>query len=189
MRLVEVLDGVFEFVPLLAVAQQFHYLLATFDVLWFRLSYSALLLLSLVSDRAECILRPFALVFLLRLLSLEVPGPALVVRKVLPGHTNDLGERAMVRLDLGGDVLTFDKRRTEEDERVGRARDIARAFPTPRLGVIVGIGLFLRREDVGGRGLERWRTVVRESGRCNVGSELDSLQSGLYRRGPFQIEM
>ena len=125
MRLVEVLDGVSEFVPFLAVAQQFYYLLTTFDVLRFRLSYPAFLLLSLVSDRAERILRPFALVFLLRLLGLEVPGPALVVRKVLPGHTDDLGERAMVRLDLGGDVLTFDKRRTEEDERVGRARDIA----------------------------------------------------------------
>ena len=37
--------------------------------------------------------------------------------------------------------------------------------------------------------MEWWRTVVRESGGCNVGSELDSLQSGLYRWSPFQIEM
>jgi len=125
MRLVEVLDGVSELVSLLAVTQQFHYLFTTFDVLRFRLSYPAFLLLSLVGDRTECVLRPFALVLLLCLLGLEVPGPALVVRKVLPGHTDDLGERAVVRLHLRGDVLTFDKRRTEEDKRVGRARDIA----------------------------------------------------------------
>ena len=132
---------------------------------------------------------PSALVFLLRLLGLEVPGLAFVVGKILPGHTDDLGERAMVGLDLGGNVLTLDERRPEEDECVGRTGDIPRALPAPRLGVIVGEWLLLGREDIGGGGLERRRRIVGEGGGGDVGSELDCLQRRLYRRGPFQIEM
>ena len=109
MRLIEVFDGVLELVALLAVTQQFHYLLAPLDILRFRLSYPSFLLLSLIGDGAERILRPSAFVFLLCLFGLEVPGPAFVVGKVLPGHADDLGERAVVRLDLGGDMLTLDE--------------------------------------------------------------------------------
>ena len=137
----------------------------------------------------ECVLQPSALVFLLRLLGFDMPGLAFVVRKVLPGHTNDLGERAVVGLNLGGDMLALDERRTEEDERVGWAGDVPRAFPASRLGVIVGERFLLRREDVCGCGLKRRGSIVSEGGRRDVGSELDCLQGRLYRWGPFQIEM
>lgn len=56
----------------------------------------------------------------------------------------------MVGLNIGGDVLTLDERRTEQNERVRRTGDVPRAFPATRLGVIVGKRFFLRREDVGG---------------------------------------
>ena len=53
-------------------------------------------------------MQPSALVFLLHLLGFDVLGLALVVGNVLPGHADDLGEHAVVGLDLGGDVLTLD---------------------------------------------------------------------------------
>ena len=86
-------------------------------------------------------------------------------------------------------MLTLDKRGAEEDECIGWAGDVPRAFPAPRLGVLVGECLFLGREDVGGGGLEgRWG-IVGEGGGGNVGGELDCLQRRLDGRGPFQIEM
>ena len=64
--------------------------------------------------------------FFQRGLGLGVPDLALLVREVLPGETDDLGQGAMVGLDLGGDVLVLDEGRAEEDEGVARARDVAR---------------------------------------------------------------
>ncbi len=44
----------------------------------------------------------------------------------MPDHADDLGERAVVALDLRGDVLGADEGRAEEDEGVGRAGDVLR---------------------------------------------------------------
>lgn len=54
-------------------------------------------------------------------LSSGMPNLALFVRKVLPGEADDLGERAVVSLDFRGDMLAFNKRGTEENERVRRS--------------------------------------------------------------------
>ena len=102
MRLFKVLGGVLELIALLVITKQFHHLLASPYVLRFRLSYPAFLLLNLAGDRTERVLRPFVLVFLLCLFGPEVPYLVFVVTKAPPGHTDDLGERAVVRLDLGG---------------------------------------------------------------------------------------
>ena len=85
-------------------------------------------------------------------------------------------------------MLTLDERGTEEDEGVGWARDVARAFPATRLGILVGKRLVFGREDVGCGGLKGWRSIFREGSGRNIWCELDCLQGGLYGRGPFQIE-
>jgi hypothetical protein len=118
-----------------------------------------------------------------------MPGLAFTVGKILPSHTDDLGECAVICLDVRGDVLALYKGRAEEDERIWWARGVSGTFPASRLGVIVGESFTLGRKDVGGRGLEGWGSIVGEGGGRNVGSELNCLLSRLYRRGPFQIEM
>lgn len=58
----------------------------------------------------------------------HVPNLAFGVRKATPGDTDDLGERAVARLDLCADVTILDEGGTEEDERVGRAGDVVIGF-------------------------------------------------------------
>lgn len=127
--------------------------------------------------------------FFLCLLGLHVPCLALAVGEVLPGHADDLGERAVVGFDLGGDVLTLDKRRAEEDKGVGRARYISRAFPASGLGVVIDRRLIFGGEDISGSGLKGRRSIIGESGGSNVWRELDCLQGRLYGRGPLEIEL
>ena len=70
---------------------------------------------------AKRVLGELALVLLERGLDLGVPHLALLVRQILP---NDLGERAVVGLDRGRDVLALDERGAEEDEGIGRTGDV-----------------------------------------------------------------
>jgi len=53
-----------------------------------------------------------------------VPDLPFLVRQVLPCEADDLGKSAMVRLDLGRDVLTLNERGAKEDESVGRTGDV-----------------------------------------------------------------
>lgn len=62
-----------------------------------------------------------------------VPDLSLVVGEVLPGQADDLGESAVVSLDLRGDVLSFDEGRAEKNERIGWAGDMV-------LWLLLGVG-------------------------------------------------
>jgi len=86
-------------------------------------------------------------------------------------------------------MLTLDERRTKQYERIGRAWDVSRPLPASRLGVVVGVWLLFRRENVGVGRLKRGGIVVCEGGGCNVGSELDYLWGRFDRGGPLEIEM
>lgn len=76
--------------------------------------------------RAERVLGEAALVLGQGALRLRLPDLALLEAEVVPHHADDLGQRAVVALDAGRHVLRLDERRAEEDERVGRARDVLR---------------------------------------------------------------
>lgn len=65
-----------------------------------------------------------AAVLLARLQRLRVPDAPLGLGEVLPGATDDFGKRAVAGFDGGWDALAADEGRAEEDERVGRARDV-----------------------------------------------------------------
>ena len=83
----------------------------------------------------ERIVRELALVLGLRELRLAVPELALLVRHILPGEPDDLGERTMIRLDFRRDMATLDKGRAEQYKRVRGTGDvILRLFlPVSRL--------------------------------------------------------
>lgn len=57
-------------------------------------------------------------------LRLCMPDLTFLRREVLPGESNDLGECAVVRLDVGRNVLVLDKRGPEEDKRIGRPGNV-----------------------------------------------------------------
>src|ERR1700731_315466 len=77
-----------------------------------------------------------------------MPYLALLVGEGLPGEADDLGEGGVVGLDGGGDVLVADEGRAEEDERVGRARDV----PRGPAGAVVRVGGLVRAGCGGARG-------------------------------------
>jgi hypothetical protein len=103
--------------------------------------------------RPEGILRELALVLGERGLGLCMPDPTLVIRKVLPCEADDFGEGAVVCFDLGRNVLALDERRAEQDEGIGRARDVILRLllavgRSARGGTIIGRG----EEDIFGKG-------------------------------------
>lgn len=63
-----------------------------------------------------------------RKFSSSMPDLALFVGKVFPGKADDLGKGAVVGLDLGRDVLVFNKGRPEKNECVGRSWDVVYRF-------------------------------------------------------------
>ena len=73
---------------------------------------------------SERIVRELAFVLGLRELRLAVPELTLLVRHILPGEPDDLGERTMIRLDFRRDMPTLDKGRAEQYERVWGTRDV-----------------------------------------------------------------
>lgn len=79
----------------------------------------------------EGILRELALVLIERELRLSVPLLTLCLGEVLPGEPDDLRERTVVRLDLGGDVPALDERRAEENERVRWPGYVVLRFSAP----------------------------------------------------------
>ena len=116
-------------------------------------------------------------------LSLGVPNLPLVVGEVRPGDSNDLRQRTMIGLDLGGDVLVLDERRAEENERVWRTRDVI-LWLLPRVpSATRGSGRFDGREEHGlGRRtlMGRWIEVRL---RCHSGCKRDGPHTGGTRRG------
>ena len=172
---VEFLDGGVELAAFLALHEELGNLLAPLEVLWADLSDLALLRATTLGVQgAKRVLGELALVLLESGLGLGMPHLPLLVRQILPGEANDLGERAVVGLDLGRDVLALDERGAEENEGIGRTRDVvvrlllavARAT---RRGTVVG-----RREELGladglrrrGRVIERDRGDVRRKRNC-----------------------
>lgn len=111
---IEFLDCGVELLAFLPLYQQLGYLLAPLRILQSHLSHFPLLsrspTLATRMRRSECIGREAPLVVLERRLRLAVPDLALLVRQVLPGEADDLRERAVVGLDLGGDMLALDER-------------------------------------------------------------------------------
>jgi len=117
-------------------------------------------------------------------LGLCVPDLTLFVREVLPGEADDLGESAVVCLDLRGDVLTLNERRSEENESVGRARDVVlwlllAMSRTTAGGTLVG----RREEDRFGRGVvDEDRGIIV----CNwsyISREGDALMGSIFHLG------
>lgn len=144
--------------------------------------------------RAERVLGKAALVLGQGALRLRLPDLALLEAEVVPHHADDLGQRAVVALDAGRDVLGLDEGRAEEDERVGRARDVLRrdapvvfcvfgrgggGFATPLRCGLVDRGGGRGEEGGGGRvrvgeecGLRRYGVIVvgrGGSGECDRG--------------------
>lgn len=106
--------------------------------------------------RAERVLGEAALVLGQGALRLRLPDLALLEAEVVPHHADDLGERAVVALDAGRDVLGLDEGRAEEDERVGRARDVLRR-DAPVVFCVFGRG-------GGGFATPLWRGLVDRGG-------------------------
>lgn len=122
--------------------------------------------------RAERVLGEAALVLGQGALRLRLPDLALLEAEVVPHHANDLGQRAVVALDAGRHVLRLDEGRAEEDECVGRARDVLRR-DAPVVFCVFGRGgggfatpLRCGLVDRGGGGGEEGR-----GGRVRVGEE------------------
>ena len=187
---VELLDRGVERGALLALDEELGDLGAAREVLGLDLAHSALLRgrLSLGVQRAERVLGELALVLLERGLGLGVPDLALLRGQVLPREADDLAQRAVVRFDLGRDVLVLDERRAEEDERVWRARDVvlgpllgvrgaARACGACRRTLFAVCGEEERRVCSGHERLIRARRVV-ERARGDGRGERDALRSG-----------
>lgn len=123
---IELLDGSIELCALLALDEKLGDLSASLHVFRAYLSDLPLLgrALTLAVQGPKRVFRPLALVLVERDLGLCVPDLPFLVRERLPGEPDDLGERAVVCLDLRGDVLVFDEGGSEEDERVRGARDV-----------------------------------------------------------------
>lgn len=113
--------------------------------------------------RPKRILRKLALVFVERSLGFRVPKLLLAIGELLPGETNDCGERAVVGLDLGRHMVAFDERGTEQNKSVGWARNmilrlLLTVACTTRRGAVIG-----RRENyiLARRGIDkRWRSLI-----------------------------
>lgn len=107
--------------------------------------------------------------------SFGMPDLTLLVRQILPSETDDLGESAVVGLDLGGDMLTLDERGAEEDKGVGRTRDMV-------FGLLFAMsGTTARGAFGGGREKNGFGRCVYEGGGLiesdgsNIGSERNVL--------------
>ena len=131
---------------------------------------------------AEGILRELALVLLERDLGLRVPDLALLVRKILPGETDDLGQCAVIGLDLGGDMLVLDEGGAEEDEGVRGAGNMVLGLLLRVRGAAGSSAAFARGEEKRLRvGLRRTRGIVERAGgdirgerdACRGGGEID----------------
>ena len=85
-----------------------------------------------VLTRTELIVWVFLSVFDEGHFCSHVPDLAFGMRKTTPGDTDDLGEGAVAGHDLCADVTILNEGRTEEDERVGRARDVV-------IGLFLGV--------------------------------------------------
>lgn len=121
MILVKLLHSRLEVGALLAFDEQLRDLGATLHVFRTHFAHFALLgvgaaaaaaarALGLDVRRTEGVIGELALVLGLGHLGLAVPELAFLMWHVLPGESYDLRERAVVRLDLGGDVSTLDER-------------------------------------------------------------------------------
>lgn len=115
MVLVEFLDGRVELLTFLALNEQFCNLSASFMVLRPHFSDLAFLGSAFAPPLSgpKSVLGELTLMFVESSLSAGVPELALIVAKVLPRETNNFRESTVIRLDLGGDMLTLDKRRSE----------------------------------------------------------------------------
>ena len=127
MILVKLLHGRLEVHALLALDEQLRDLVTTLHVFWTHFSYFTLLgigaataacttprtALGLEMRRTEGVIGELALVLGLGDLGFGMPELAFLVWHVLPGESNDLRKRAVVRLDLRGDVSTLDERGAE----------------------------------------------------------------------------
>ena len=126
--LVELLHGGLEVGALLALDEELCDLGAALHVLGADLANFSLLCgggaLAPHMRGAERVVGELALVLGLCELRLAVPELALLVRHVLPGEPNDLGQSAVVRLDLCGNVPALDEGRAEEDEGVRGSRNV-----------------------------------------------------------------
>lgn len=127
--------------------------------------------------------------FLERYLGLCMPDLPLLRWEVLPGEPDDFRQCAVIGLDVGGHMLVLDERGPEEDERVGRARDVVlwlllsvTTAPSRRRCVLGG-----REEHARARRL-LWRRRVVERHRGHRGRERDTLGRGrIDWRSPGQL--
>jgi hypothetical protein len=125
MILVKLMHSRLEVRALLALDEQLRDLRTTLHVFWTHFSHFALLgigaaaataartALGLDMRRTEGVIRELALVLDLGDLGFGVPELAFLMWHVLPGESNDLRKRAVVRLDLCGDVPTLNERGAE----------------------------------------------------------------------------
>jgi hypothetical protein len=169
---IEFLDSGVELAAFLALHEELRNLLAPLDVLWAHLPDLALLRATTLGVQgAKSVLREFALVLLESGLGLCMPNLSLLVRQVLPGEADDLGERAVVGFDLSRDMLALDERGTEEDERVGRTGDVV-LWLLLAVCRATGSGTVVRRREELrlADGVRHWGWVV-ERDRGDVWSE------------------
>jgi hypothetical protein len=124
MILVKLMNSRLEVRTLLALDEQLRDLGTTLHIFWTHFSHFALLgidvatagartALGLDMRRTEGVIGELALVVGLGDFGFAVPELALLVRHVLPGEPDDLRKRAVVRLDLCGDMSTLNERGAE----------------------------------------------------------------------------
>lgn len=123
MILVKLLHSRVEVRALLALDEQLRNLCTTLHVLWTHFPHFAFLgiggttaartALGLDMGWTEGVIRELALVLCLGNLGFAVPELAFLMRHVLPGESYDLRKRAVIRLDLRGDVPTLNERGAE----------------------------------------------------------------------------
>ena len=93
----------------LALDKQLGYFRTSFQIFRKDFSDGALARFLAFDIRAEGIPRELASVFLLGDSRFLVPDLTLLFGQILPGQSNNLGQRAVIGLDVGRDVLTADK--------------------------------------------------------------------------------
>jgi len=123
MILVKLLHSRLEVRALLALDEQLRDLGTTLHVFWTYFSHFALVGIGIATTsrtslgldmrRTEGVVGELSFVLSLGSLGFAVPELAFLVWHVLPGEAYDLRKRAVVRLDLGGDVPTLDERGAE----------------------------------------------------------------------------
>ncbi len=134
MILVKLLHSRMEVRALLALDEQLRDLGTTLHVFRTHFSHFALLgigaataaraCLGLDMRRTEGVIGELALVLGLGHLGFAVPELAFLMWHVLPGESYDLRKRAVVGLDLSGDVPTLNERGAEEDKGIGGTGDV-----------------------------------------------------------------